>query len=244
MSSSDDQSGRMKGPKPPRVPSERPGPVGGKRDVNRRKRIRQLCEAGLKLFLERGVVAVTIDEIVKAAGMAKASFYRYFKDKEELVATLLSTVAVPVRAALEACGEELAVADGPEDMMVAYQSLGASLAKLLFQQPLTVRLLLQESRGPGVGARRPIVELAADIDQQSVRLTEAGRRHGLWKEFDSRLSTLVVVGAAERMLLAILRGEDVGSIPTVPREFTRLIIEGLGNPEKVRAAELSAEDDD
>ncbi len=236
MSSAKHGKGKQGGPAPPRVPSERPGPVGGKRDVNRRKRIRQLCDAGLELFLERGVVAVTIDEIVKAAGMAKASFYRYFKDKEELVDTLLSTIAEPVQSALEACHQELAEADGPEDMMQAYQTLGASLAQLLFKAPTVVRLFLQESRGPAVGARRPIVALASDIDQQSVRLTEAGRRHGLWREFDSRLSTLVVVGAAERMLLAVLRSEDVGSLPSVPREFARLIIEGLGNPTELTAA--------
>lgn len=243
MSSPKGSGGSSRGPKPPRVPSERPGPVGGKRDVNRRKRIRQLCDAGLSLFLERGVVAVTIDEIVKQAGMAKASFYRYFKDKEELVDTLLSTISDPLRAALEACHQNLASADGPEDMMQAYQTLGAGLAQLLFQQPTVVRLFLQESRGPGVGARRPIVALAADIDQQSVLLTEAGRRHGLWKEFDSRLSTLVVVGAAERMLLAVLRSEDVGSLPNVPREFARLIIEGLGNPVKISQAEEAAEEE-
>jgi len=43
-------------------PVERPGAVGGKRDLNRRQRVQDLIDAGLALFLQRGIEAVTIDE--------------------------------------------------------------------------------------------------------------------------------------------------------------------------------------
>src|SRR5210317_2345369 len=62
-------------------PVERPGAVGGKRDLNRRQRVQDLIDAGLSLFLERGIEAVTIDEVARKAGMAKGNFYRYFRDK-------------------------------------------------------------------------------------------------------------------------------------------------------------------
>src|SRR5262245_48909942 len=65
---------------PPRyLPTERPGPVGGKRDENRRRRTEEIAAAAQRLFLARGVLGVTIDDIVREAAVAKGSFYRYFR---------------------------------------------------------------------------------------------------------------------------------------------------------------------
>ena len=50
-----------------RAPKERPGPPGGKRDVNRKRRTHAIARAALGLFLERGVESVTIDDIAREA---------------------------------------------------------------------------------------------------------------------------------------------------------------------------------
>ena len=63
-----------------KVPPQRPGKAGGKRARNRQQRTDALIEAGLQLFLERGVENVPIDDIAREAGMAKGNFYRYFDD--------------------------------------------------------------------------------------------------------------------------------------------------------------------
>ena len=78
------------------LPTSRPGKPGGKRDQNRKERIRVLQEAALLLFLEQGLAATTIDEITKTAGTAKGNFYRYFSDKEDLVRAIVKPVAQKV----------------------------------------------------------------------------------------------------------------------------------------------------
>ena len=219
-----------KGPTPPRVPPSRPGPIGGKRDSNRRRRIRELHDAGLRLFLKRGIVAVTIDEIVREAGMAKASFYRYLKDKEELVATIIATIRTPVEAALDACEAALAEATSHEAMFLAYQALGLRLAQMIRDHGDVVLLYLQQARAPGVGARSAVAELAQLIDERAVFLTEAARKHGLWRPFDARISSMVVVGAAEKLLFASLTGQDVGERHKIPAALASLVLDGLRNP--------------
>lgn len=44
-----------------------------------------LLKAGLEFFLEHGVEVTSIDDIVKRAGVAKGTFYLYFKNKYELL---------------------------------------------------------------------------------------------------------------------------------------------------------------
>lgn len=44
-----------------------------------------MIDAAYKLFLEKGVNITAIDDVVKAAGVAKGTFYLYFKDKYDLL---------------------------------------------------------------------------------------------------------------------------------------------------------------
>lgn len=49
----------------------------------------RLLEAAYNLFIEKGITATAIDEIVKKAGVAKGTFYLYFKDKEDILEKLI-----------------------------------------------------------------------------------------------------------------------------------------------------------
>ena len=170
---------------------------------------------------------MTIDEIVGEAKFAKASFYRYFKDKEDLVSTLLQPIAEGASVALEAAEAALKRAENPEELFAAYEALGERLAMTILGNPGAVRLYLQEARAPGVKARAPVRALAEAIDEGAVAVTAAAHSHGLLKSFHPRVSTMAVVGASERLLLAVLRGEDVGDIATLPHQLVSLILDGV-----------------
>ena len=49
----------------------------------------RLLETATKLFYERGYLSTGVNEIVKQAGIAKASFYHHFKTKEDLLVVVL-----------------------------------------------------------------------------------------------------------------------------------------------------------
>jgi AcrR family transcriptional regulator len=48
-------------------------------------RRQELLAAALRLFVEQGVAATTVEDVTLAAGAAKGTFYRYFRSKEELL---------------------------------------------------------------------------------------------------------------------------------------------------------------
>jgi AcrR family transcriptional regulator len=59
----------------------------GRRDRARRTQ-RQLLDAGLRCFAEKGYQAVRVDDIVQAAETSRGTFYLYYPDKEALLRTL------------------------------------------------------------------------------------------------------------------------------------------------------------
>lgn len=67
-----------------------------------RKTQRALREAFIALVLERGYAAVTVEDITDRADVARATYYKHFADKEELLTTLFEEITgdLTVRLAL------------------------------------------------------------------------------------------------------------------------------------------------
>ena len=111
-------------------------------------------------MLERGVLAVTVDEIAAAAGVAKGSFYRYFDAKEQLVEALLRPLSDRLDALAVGADRAIGIATTEDELLAAYRTLADGLQSVLLAHPRMVLLYLQESRGPAQGDRGPIGALA------------------------------------------------------------------------------------
>jgi AcrR family transcriptional regulator len=209
---------------------KRPGQPGGVRDTNRKARIEALIDAGQHLFLEGGVEGVSVDDITSKAKMAKGSFYRYFDSQAELVAAMIEPVRSKMTDALEQCSVALDTAATRDAQFDAYKRLGDAISTIFLDWPGIVRLYLQENRAPAVGARKPIVELAAVIARYAIAITQKAQGHGILRPIPVGVSALSVVGAAERLVLALLLEEPIGNPLEVPEHLTTLILDGLKAP--------------
>ena len=77
------------------------------------RQTRQAIEqAARKLFAERGFHGTTLADITSAAGRSSAVFYRYFADKEDLLAALAESFLHDV---VEPSGLSLQLPDSPDD---------------------------------------------------------------------------------------------------------------------------------
>lgn len=208
-------------------PVERPGAVGGKRDLNRRRRVQDLTEAGLALFLARGIEAVTIDEVAREAGMAKGNFYRYFRDKPDLVEAVIEPVAHAIRAALDDCHHQLRQAEGRAEAVSAYGQLGNRLAGALAMHPGALCLYLQECRAPATAARQAISDLARDLDDRAVALSQAAVDKDFVVVSDPRISALAVLGAVEALALAAVRNQIQMDPVETSKRLISIVLEGL-----------------
>jgi AcrR family transcriptional regulator len=206
---------------------QRPGPPGGKRDQNRKAKTKQVLDAALVLFLERGVESVTIDEIVDRAEIAKGSFYRYFEDKSALVKALFEPMKERMDEAFAKGEAEIDAARTGEELNTAYVHLGEWIGAALLEAPDVARLYLQESRSPPTGTRAAIRALADRIDDRAVDLTRVAHERGLLRPFEGRVSSRVVVGAVEKLVFAVLSGKDLGNVLEIPGALITMVMDGL-----------------
>jgi AcrR family transcriptional regulator len=87
--------------------------------VNRRGELREkLLAVGARLFVDRGMAKVSVEDLIEAAGISRSTFYGFFANKNELAASSLTPVFDAGIAALERLGGLSArqAADGLVDL--------------------------------------------------------------------------------------------------------------------------------
>lgn len=138
------------------IAATRPGYDKAKRRMTRSREA--LLEAGLELFAERPVDAVSIDEIVAAAGVAKGTFFNHFADKHAFANAIASAIRLEIEARVTEINRD--VADPMERL-----SNGMRVAGEFALSHRTRAQLLLRTGGTMPGRDHPLNEgVAKDID--------------------------------------------------------------------------------
>jgi AcrR family transcriptional regulator len=60
----------------------------GLRERKRQETLRRITDAGICLFIEKGIDATTLDEIAAMAGISRRTFFHYLKSKDDILISL------------------------------------------------------------------------------------------------------------------------------------------------------------
>jgi AcrR family transcriptional regulator len=123
-------------------PGHDPGQVAA---LSRSPRDR-ILEAAMELFAKRGYAGTTIEHIVKRAGVARATFYESFENREGCLLACVDTGFEAVRAKIAAATE--GAADWPSGVAAGL----AALVEFAVEEPATVRTCLIECQTAGAAA--------------------------------------------------------------------------------------------
>lgn len=70
--------------------------VEGIREINKIKNRQLIIEAGIKVFINKGVPEATVRDIIRSTGLASGTFYNYFKSKEEVLVAIFDDFALEI----------------------------------------------------------------------------------------------------------------------------------------------------
>ena len=107
-----------------------------------------LLQAAERLFAARGYLAVSVDEMCRAAGVSKGAFYHHFPSKQAVFLALLENWLQRLQSTLEA---EMAAHDTPAQALLAMSAhVGQIGAANQNQWPLFLDFWSQAVRDPAV----------------------------------------------------------------------------------------------
>ncbi|MDW5597083.1 helix-turn-helix domain-containing protein [Conexibacter stalactiti] len=179
----------------------------------------ELLAAAEQLIVERGLSALTVDDVTGRAGVAKGTFYIYFSAKGELLAALRERYAAAICAEQERALAELPAEDhgGRLDRWVA-EAIGAHLEHERLHDALFHHELPADAIKTGVTAANPQLDLLE-------RILGAGAAAGAFALADVETATALLYGAMHAAVDLLLdRGQrplDVDRVLSATQRFAR-----------------------
>lgn len=204
----------------------RHSPAPPRRPDRRRDRTREaLLRAGRKLFAARDVEAVSIDEIVNLAEVAKGSFYNHFADKEAFAREIGAEVRNKVEQAITSATV------GVEDAAL-HLALGLNVvARFAATSRDGARVLYKLNDGSTM--------VGAPINRNVGEVIARGLASGRFRETDLECGLLVVMGAAVITVRHVLEERLVTPPAQIGRGMAQSVLRALGVP-LAQARTLSA----
>ncbi len=166
-------------------------------------RRRELLDAAVRVFAEKGFHASRVGDIAEDAGVAHGLLYHYFRSKEEVLETIFREVWELLAADTERI-ERSGVPLHEQLRRFARIYLGSWLVR-----PDVVAVLVREvARSPDLGSR---IDDVRGVFLSLQRMIESGQARGeVRAECNPRLAAWVLYGALEE----ILTGWVLGQLPS------------------------------
>ncbi|MET3665210.1 TetR/AcrR family transcriptional regulator [Caulobacter sp. 1776] len=183
---------------------------------------RRLCVAAEALFAERGAEAVTMRELAQALGVSPMTPYRYFKDKDAILAAVRAAAFARFATALEAAMAR------PMDPLQRSRSAGEAYIAFALAEPQAYRLMFdlnQPTEGDYPELQAAIVRARRTMTVHVEAMIEAGLLAG-----DAELIGHMFWSMLHGVLMLQLTGKLAPTIdPTKLRALLfSTVVRGLG----------------
>jgi AcrR family transcriptional regulator len=204
-----------------------PAPVRTSRKEAKRRTRERLLAAARRMLLSHGEESISAIAVARAAGVANATFYEHFDNRDDLLRTLAEGLFAKLRAELEGPRREALEAPTSEERLrrefrVPLQVLVANprlyrLALRARHQPAsaigessqrltgsTRRDIVRELVDRGYPASTPLerrrLEMIADINIASVEALALGHLSGRYPDLEEVVDMLVLVTHGTRLV--------------------------------------------
>lgn len=93
--------------------------MAGKRETQKHARREEILRAAMELFSNKGFDLTTVEDITRASGVAKGTFYNFFQKKEDVLLYFLDTEMAKSRREIEQKLPKLATISEKIELLIA-----------------------------------------------------------------------------------------------------------------------------
>ena len=192
------------------------------------ERRQQLLDAARTLFAERGYHETTVDDITRAADVAKGTFYLYFSEKREIYVEVIRSFLDVIKGFVDLVTEQT---PSPSDYFDRVRRGAVGLLEMLQQNRQLARLAYRESLGVDEQLTALLQTFYREIADLEVKNLELAMQLGVVRPCHPLVVAYMHIGLTERVILEMLeRPDDFPPIEQIVDELLRTGYEGLRGP--------------
>jgi len=187
----------------------------------REERRRHLLDCAAEVFSERGYAHVTVDDVHRRAGVARGTFYLYFKDKGDIFSALIEDFFVQLRLQIRRI--DLESSTPPLEQLRGNLERVTSLTQ---REPELTRLVLEAAAGIDPALDERLTRFWSSVLELIESSLIEGQAMGLVRSGDPALLARMGLGAIKELLLAqhSQRSSKAGQGGYPPKELAEALM--------------------
>jgi len=170
--------------------------------------------AGQRLFSRHPIDAVTVDDIVQAAVVAKGSFYNHFTDREALARAIAAQIRSSVETAIARANA------GVEDPASRMARAVCTYLRFALDEPEAAGVLVHIHSGH--------TSLTAPLNRGLVEDIENGLATGRFEVATVESGVLYVLGVTQLALVRVVQEQNRAFAISLSQQMCALVLRGLG----------------
>ncbi|MBX7148768.1 TetR/AcrR family transcriptional regulator [bacterium] len=172
--------------------------------MNRKKREQLILNAAIQVFHREGYDKTSVSQIIDEAGVARGTFYLYFKSKKDVLALLLNRLFTDVITGLKAFEGEGTKREKASPVVAA-----------LTRDALLIQLLLFASHTIDEEFQAQIKQFEDEVVKRIASWLEAGVQNGIYRPLKPLVTARCFLGSVKETLVSWVRGETPEMEPVI-----------------------------
>jgi TetR/AcrR family fatty acid metabolism transcriptional regulator len=174
-----------------------PREAGAER-VDKRARI---LEAAIHVFARHGYHGARVSDIAREAGIAYGLVYHYFRNKEEILASVFEERWAGFLRVVEV------IASGPSTSVEKLEAVAAIILNAFRVRPEWVKVLVLEIQRSSRFSDPERIRAVGRLFEQLARIVRAGQEAGeLRRDVDPQVACFVFLGALDLVITSLVLG--------------------------------------
>jgi AcrR family transcriptional regulator len=181
-----------------------------------------IIDAAHEILADTGSADISLAEVAYTAGIGRTTLYEYFRDKDDLIASLVEE-RLPL--VVDGMIESVAGITGAEDRILA---LASATVRFVISDPVLGVILHRELPRLSADAQARVREAHADLVREMTATWMRGVEEGLFRpmapDVAGRFMNELIMAAAK---ILISSDDPAGRFPEVVADLDRFLVGGL-----------------
>ena len=208
------------------------GVVGEVDIVRPEERRQQLLDSAREVFSEKGYHRSSVADIIARAGVARGTFYLYFKSKRDVFEELLDLLLTLIEGRIRLVD----VDSGPAQVLSELRDNLDGVLEVMVGNHALTRILLHEAVGLDQGFDDKLHHFYGQVHALIAESLELGQRMHLIRPLDTQLAARFLLGSLKELLFDVtLSGEPLEDVAHATDELLVFLLRGIAEPAVIEA---------
>lgn len=201
--------------------------------LRREQRRAHLLQCAMEVFADKGYHQASISDIIKRAGVARGTFYLYFKSKRSVFDQLLDDLFELLNGKVK----RIDPSRGPAGVVAQMESNVDEVIDLMLSNRAMLRILMAEAVGLDPGFDEKLSEFYRRLLLMIEQSLKLGAEMKVIRKVNTQVASLCILGSIKEVLYQMSMGQKLPKREILVKEILGYNIRGLFAPKVAEKVE-------